>query len=87
LREDVRIAEQAVLILTHAPLTFGQFDSLTSFIFNLGTGAFQRSTLRSRINRNDPDAHEEFHKWIYAGGKKLKGLILRRSAEAQLYQS
>jgi lysozyme len=84
--KDVLRAEQAVLRLITVPLTNGQFDALVSFTFNLGAGALQRSTLRRKINREDhPDAPAEFMKWVWAGGRRLKGLIRRRSAEAQLY--
>ena len=27
----------------------------------------------------------EFGRWVFAGGRKLKGLVLRREAEAGLY--
>lgn len=76
-----------VLRLINVPLTNGQFDSLVSFTFNLGTGALQRSTLRRKVNREE---HEEvpaqFKRWVWAGGRKLKGLERRRSAESCLYR-
>lgn len=85
---DVGVAERAVLRLISVPLTNGQFDALVSFTFNLGAGALQRSTLRRKINRNDyEDAPDEFMKWVWAGGRKLKGLTRRRQAEALLFQS
>lgn len=88
LARDVRIAETSVLKMTNVPLTDGQFDALVSFVFNLGSGAFQRSTLRRKVNREEHDeVPDEFLKWVYAGGKKLKGLILRRKAESMMYQS
>jgi len=85
---DVETAERAVLRLISVPLTDGQFDALVSFTFNLGAGALQRSTLRRKINReNHEDAADEFLRWVWAGGRKLNGLIRRRQAEAILYQS
>jgi lysozyme len=60
---------------------------LVSFAFNLGSGCLQRSTLRQRLNRLDFDVENEFMKYVYAGGKKLKGLIRRRQAEANLFRS
>lgn len=85
---DVETAERAVLRLIAAPLTDGQFDALVSFTFNLGAGALQRSTLRRKVNREDhEDAAAEFLRWVWAGGRKLNGLIRRRQAEAALYQS
>lgn len=86
LMQDVVRAESAVLCLIRVPLTKGQFDALVSFTFNLGSGALQRSTLRRKINRGEyTDAPAEFMKWVWAGGRKLNGLIRRREAEAALY--
>lgn len=68
-----------------------QFDSLLSFVYNLGVGAFAKSTLRKKIliNPNDPAIKVEFMKWNKArvGGQlmELKGLTRRREAEAEMY--
>lgn len=86
LRKDVESAERAVLRLVNVPLTDGQFDALVSFTFNLGSGAFQRSTLRRKVNRQ---AHAEvpaqLMRWVWAGGRKLNGLVSRRITEAMRY--
>jgi lysozyme len=72
-------------------LNHNQFDSCLSFIYNVGIGAFTKSTLRKKIlvNPNDPTIKLEFMKWNKAtvGGKliELKGLTRRRSAEAEMY--
>ena len=68
-----------------------QFDALLSFCFNLGIGAFAKSTLKKKIlaNPNDATIKQEFMKWNKArvGGQlmELKGLTRRRIAEAELY--
>lgn len=86
--KDVLAAEQAVLRLVKVPLSDGQFDALVSFTFNLGGGALQRSTLRRKVNHEEhDDVPPEFMKWVWAGGKKLKGLVRRRAAEAERYVS
>ena len=86
LRWDVEVAEMAVLRLIDVPLSDGQFDALVSFTFNLGAGALQRSTLRRRVNRGEHAmVPAEFRRWVWAGGRKLKGLIRRREAEAALF--
>ena len=86
LRQDAQIAERAVLRLINVPLTDGQFDALVSFTYNLGGGALQRSTLRRKINREEhAEVPEQFMRWVWAGGRKLKGLIRRREAEVKLY--
>lgn len=83
---DVGKAERAVLRLIAVPLTQGQFDALVAFTFNLGSGALQRSTLRRKVNREEhDDVPEEFMKWVWAGGRKLKGLVKRRAAEGKMY--
>lgn len=88
LRADLRIAERSVLRLINVPLTDGQYAALVSFTFNLGGGALQRSTLRMVVNREEhADAPAQFMRWVYAGGRKQRGLIRRRAAEAELFLS
>lgn len=87
LRLDAVIAERAVLRLINVRLTDGQFDALVSFTYNLGGGALQRSTLRRKINREEhAEVPEQFMRWVWAGGRKLKGLVRRREAEGMLYK-
>lgn len=64
-----------------------QFDALTDFAYNLGVGALTNSTLikKARMNVSDPTIHDEFLKWVFAGGKKNIGLMRRRSAESAMY--
>ena len=84
--KDVEAAERSVLRLITVPLTSSQFDALVSFTFNLGGGALQRSTLRRKVNREEhDDVPSELVKWVWAGGKKLRGLVKRREAEATCY--
>jgi lysozyme len=86
LAQDVIRAERAVLRLITASLSNGQFDALVSFTFNLGAGALQRSTLRRKVNREEhADVPAEFLRWVWAGGKKLNGLVNRRKAEGLYY--
>lgn len=64
-----------------------QFAALVSFAYNVGLGAFRKSTLLKMVNANpnDPDIRRQFMRWIYAGGKPVQGLVNRRTAEANLY--
>lgn len=91
LREDVKTAERTVEKVRYLQprLTQNQFDALVSFVFNLGTGNFEKSTLRKKVlaNPSDGSIRDEFLKWIHANGKPLAGLQKRRMAEADLYFS
>lgn len=66
-----------------------QFDALVSFTYNVGTGAFIKSTLlkKAKVNPADPSILDEFQKWVRGGGKVLPGLVTRRREEANLYFS
>ena len=65
-----------------------KFDACGAFALNVGTGNFQRSTIRQKILREEWDAAADaFMMWTKAGGKVLKGLIRRRQAEKDLFQS
>ena len=88
LREDVAVAEAAVTKNVRITLTQGQFDALVSFVFNVGSQAFEKSYLLRLLNNHDPKgAARQFSRWIYAGGRRLPGLIARRSAENKLFSS
>lgn len=59
--------------------------ALASFIYNVGEGAFQRSTLLRKLNAGQArQACEELLRWVYAKGRKLPGLVTRRRAEREL---
>jgi lysozyme len=64
-----------------------QFDALVSWIFNLGAGNFQHSTLFKKICTDAPDGEiaEQILKWVNANGKPLTGLKRRRIAEANMF--
>ena len=65
-----------------------QFDALVSFVYNLGSGNFEKSTLLKKVNQEDfIGASLEFEKWNRAGGKVLNGLTKRRLAEKELFLS
>ena len=87
LREDVKRFEGYVDRLVKVPLTQGQHDALVSFVYNLGPGALEKSTLLDQLNRGDYDsAAEQFDRWVFAGGQKLAGLVRRRAAERALFE-
>jgi lysozyme len=62
--------------------------AVADFCFNLGMTRYKASTLRRRINAGDwQGAQQELAKWVWGGGKRLPGLVLRRAAEAALLQT
>jgi lysozyme len=86
LQSDLRRFERAINRLVNPPLHQHQFDALASFTFNLGEGAFSKSTLLRRVNaERHAEAAREFKKWVFAGGKRVRGLVLRREAESLFY--
>jgi lysozyme len=87
LRQDIEKFELTVNNLVNVPLNQNQFDALVSFCYNLGAGNLKSSTLLKLLNKRDYiGAAEQFDRWVYAGGKKLSGLVKRRSAEKELFQ-
>uniref|UniRef100_UPI001B316D19 lysozyme n=1 Tax=Pantoea ananas TaxID=553 RepID=UPI001B316D19 len=88
LREDLLVAELTINTNVKVKLTQNQFDALASFVFNLGSGNFVKSTLLKKLNAGDiAGAADEFGKWVNAGGKKLAGLVKRRAAEREVFIS
>lgn len=88
LREDLREVEREVSALG-LPLTQGQFDALVDFTFNLGASKLRASTLLKKIKAGASveEVQAEFRRWVYAGGKKMDGLVKRREWEAERWAS
>lgn len=100
-KEGQRISEQQALTLLRGDLlpceqyvnglgvtkTQGEFDALVDFAFNLGTGALGGSTLLKyiRIGKSEKEIRGEFARWVRSKGKVLKGLVRRRSWEADRF--
>ena len=85
-KKDIRRFELGVNRLITIPLKQCEFDALVSFSFNLGLGTLQRSSVRSNLNRgNKEEAIKKLLLYCRGGGKILKGLQLRRQAEAQMF--
>jgi lysozyme len=88
LEEDVMWASNAVQNAVQVILNQNQFDALVDFTFNVGIGAFQGSTLLHVLNNSDyVEAASQFGKWIYAGLVISSGLVNRRKAESNLFQT
>lgn len=86
LRKDIETAEKCIANSVTVVLTADQHAALCSFVFNLGCGAFRKSSLLTKLNAGDDDkAAEVFLRYVYAGGKILPGLVTRRQAEHDLF--
>lgn len=77
LKDDLKTAEDAINKHVTVPLTQNQFDALVSFVFNIGIGAFEKSTVLARLNEKD---------YLGAGlamlmWEKNKELVGRRESE------
>ena len=68
--------------------TPNQFGAMLSLAYNIGTGAFGKSTCLKRFNAGDIEGAAEALTWFNkAGGKVLRGLVRRREAERALFLS
>lgn len=68
-----------------AKMPQGAFEAMTSLTFNVGCGAMRNSDLFRMANQGyTPQLCDQFLRWVYAGGKKLKGLETRRQKERAL---
>lgn len=87
LDQDIRIARKCVNMNVDRKLNSNQLDALTSFVFNIGCGAFQNSTLLKLLNAGDvTGAEDEFLKWNKAGGVVVQGLVDRRFIERDVFK-
>ena len=72
--------------LANCQLNANQYSALCSLVYNIGAGAFRGSTLLADIHAgNLSDVPSQFLRWDKANGEVLNGLLLRRQAEAALW--
>ncbi|MDT8465466.1 lysozyme [Alcaligenes nematophilus] len=83
--QEVRRALSVVDRSVSYPLPDEVRVALSSFVYNVGAGAYANSTLLRKLRARDiAGACQELDRWVYAGGRKLRGLERRRQAERQL---
>ncbi len=88
LQEDLKWAEDTVNA-QNLKLGQYQFDALVSFVYNVGSGNFNNSTLLKKLKNSTAatsDLESEWKKWKYANKQVLKDLVRRRAAEWSLYK-
>ncbi|VFR43562.1 Lysozyme [plant metagenome] len=84
-RQEVVAALTMVDSSVPRPLPDGIRVALSSFVYNVGPGAYQGSTLLRLLRAGDlRGACNQLTRWVYAGGKKLRGLERRRAAEREI---
>ena len=87
LRKEISTRSSEIKKLIKVPVNQNMFDSLTSLAFNIGTGAFKKSTLLRLLNlgSNKNLVADEFLKWNKVNGKIIPGLTNRRILEKELF--
>lgn len=69
------------------PLAQQEWDAYVSLAYNIGAAAFCHSSVVRALHATPPDyagACAKIKRWVYAGGKKMPGLVKRREAEYRL---
>lgn len=88
LRDDLGTACRAIDAFVKSELSQPRYDALASLVFNIGVGAFEKSTLLKCLNAEAwAEAADEFLKWDHQAGVELPGLKRRREAERKLFLS
>lgn len=88
LHKEVRRLSDILVSTTPVVMTNNQRAAVISWMYNVGEGNFRRSTLRKKLMSGDNiGACKELLKWVYAGGKRVRGLENRRRAEYDLCMS
>lgn len=83
---DISGARGAVQAMVKVPLTPNEFAALVSLVFNIGAGAFYKSTLLKLLNAGDKQgAADEILRWKNAGGQPI--LLARRERERELFMT
>ena len=81
MRAAVKVFEDCVNRYVKVPLEQHQFDALVSFSYNVGCGAFKRSTLLRKLNAGDYDeVPHELMRW-----RKPRSILKRRRKEVALW--
>jgi lysozyme len=81
---DVQKFEGAIKSCVKVPLHQYEYDAYTSLAYNIGSGAFCRSTLVKLLNQQKyEEACKQILRWDFFKGKPLRGLTVRREKEYQ----
>lgn len=82
---DLLKAAYGVKGCVFAPMTINQWGAYTDLAYNIGITAFCRSSVAAKANAGDvAGACRAISLYVYAGGRKLPGLVKRRAADRAL---
>lgn len=85
LAKDLEKHDKEMMRYIGVPLSDEEHAAYLSFVYNIGVGSFSRSTLLKNLNANKREsACNQLTKWVFANGKKLRGLVTRREEERKL---
>ena len=88
LDNDIKKFERGVNERVKVFINDNQFSALVSLVFNIGLGAFEKSMLLSLLNRGWHDqVPSQMRRWRLVDGKVMPGLITRREAEIDLWNT
>jgi lysozyme len=86
--QDVSYAVRCVNVTVDVQLSQPEFDALCDFVFNLGCHRWFGSTLHRLVNQAQYGlAAAEFEKWDHSGAKVVAGLLKRRDAELEFWNT
>lgn len=87
LNSEISFLQDRIKKLVKVPINQNQLDAITSLVYNIGIGAFSKSTLLRLLNANASkiEVAAQFLRWNKAGGKVLPGLTNRRQSEHNLF--
>lgn len=82
LLRDASKFEQAVKRCAPVPMHQYEFNAYVSLTYNIGEGAFCRSTIVKKLMSGDyAGACAELDKWVFVAGNRVRGLEVRRAKE------
>lgn len=85
LAEDLSKHDKEMIKYIKVPVSDQEHAAYLSFSYNVGVGNFKSSTLLKLLNKEKRvEACNQLTNWVFAKGKKLKGLVNRREEEKNL---
>ena len=85
LHSDLSKHDREMMRYVKVPLSDEEHSAYLSFSYNVGVGNFKSSTLLKLLNKEERvGACNQLTNWVFAKGKKLRGLVNRREEEKNL---